>query len=56
MKRNIKLFLIEWLIAIIIVIAGLTISKTFICGMICGVIYYFIIFLVEENLKEREEK
>ena len=51
-----KRFLIDCLIAIIIVIVGLTISKTFICGMVCGVIYYFITLLVDGYFKEREGK
>ena len=56
MKFNLKIFLIDYLIAIIIIALGLIISRTFICGMICGVIYLFITFLVDEYFKEREEK
>lgn len=54
MKKSVKLFLIEWLIATIIVAIGLLISKTFICGMICGVIYYSLVEIIEHNLKESE--
>lgn len=56
MKINIKLFLIDCLIATIIISIGLMISRTFICGLICGVIYLFVTFLVDEYFKEREEK
>ena len=52
MKKN----LIDYLIAVIIIAIGLTISKTFICGMVCGAIYYFITLLVEKYFEEREEK
>ena len=56
MKINIKLFLIYCLIAIIIIAIGLTISRTFICGMYCGIIYWIITDLVGLYFKEREEK
>ena len=56
MKINVKLFLIDFLIALIIIILGLAISKTFICGMFCGLIYCFIADLIELYFKEREEK
>ena len=51
-----KKFLINWLIGTIIVIIGLTISKTFICGMFCGIIYWFLTDLIETYFKEREER
>ena len=51
-----KKFLIKWLTAIIIIAIGLTISKTFICGMFCGIIYLFITFLIEEYFKEKERE
>ena len=51
-----KKFLIDYLIALITILIGLTISKTFICGMFCGVIYYFITLLIDGFFKEREEK
>ena len=56
MKFNVKLFLIDYLIAIVIIIIGLTISKTFICGMFCGIIYCFITDLIGLYFKESEEK
>ena len=56
MKINIKLLLIDCLIAGIIILIGLIISKTFICGMFCGLIYCFIADLIELYFKEREEK
>ena len=56
MKINIKLFLIDCLIATIIISIGLMISRTFICGLICGMIYWFITDLTEIHFKEREEK
>lgn len=55
-KKHIISYSIELLIAIIIVAAGLTISKTFLSGMICGVIYYFLVEIIEYIFKEREEK
>ena len=51
-----KKFLIDCLIALITILIGLTISRTFTCGMVCGIIYYFITLLVDGYLKEREEK
>lgn len=56
MKINIKLLLTDCLIAIIVILIGLTISKTFICGMFCGVLYYFITDLIKLYFKEGEEK
>lgn len=56
MKFNVKLFLTDFLIAGFIILVGLTISRTFICGMICGLIYWFITDLIKLFLKEREEK
>lgn len=56
MKINIKLFLMDCLIAIIIISIGLMISRTFICGMICVVIYWIVSDLIEVYFKEREEK
>lgn len=56
MKRNIKLFLMDCLIAIIIIPIGLIISRTFICGSICGIIYWIITDLIELYFQEREEK
>lgn len=56
MKFNVKLFLIDCAIATIIITIGLLISKTFINGMICGVIYWFITELIGLYFKEREEK
>lgn len=56
MKRNIKLFLMDCLIATIIIPIGLIISRTFISGMICGIIYWIITDLIELYFKEREEK
>lgn len=56
MKINIKLFLIDCLIALITILIGLTISKTFICGMFCGIIYCFITDLIGLYFKEREER
>ena len=55
MKFNVKLFLIDWLVAMTIIIIGLTISKTLICGMFCGIIYWFITDLIGLYFKEREE-
>lgn len=56
MKINIKLLLTDCLIAIIVILIGLTISKTFICGMFCGVLYCFITELIEIYLRGKEEK
>ena len=56
MKKYIKLFLIYWLIAIAIITIGLVISKSFICGIFCGIIYSFITDLIGLHFKEREEK
>lgn len=56
MKRNIKLFLIDWLVAMIVIAIGFSISKTFLCGMVCGAIYRFITELIELYFKESEEK
>ena len=56
MKINIKLFLIDFIVALILIVTGLIISKTFICGMLCGVIYCFVTDLIELYFKEREEK
>ena len=56
MKTNTKLILMNFLTATIIITIGLIISKTFICGMICGVIYWFVNDLIELYFKEREEK
>ena len=56
MKRNIKLFLIDCLVAVIITTIGSCTSKTFLCGMICGVIYRFITELIESYFKESEEE
>lgn len=56
MKFNVKLFIIHCLIAGLIISIGLIISRTFLCGMICGILYYFITDLVELYFKEREEK
>lgn len=56
MGTDIKLILIDYLIATIVTIIGLMISKTFIFGMICGVIYWLIADLIESYYKEREEK
>lgn len=53
---KIKLILIDCLIASIVIIIGLMISKTFFCGMICGIIYWLIADLVELYYKEREEQ
>lgn len=50
-----ELILSDLLIAIIIIAIGLTISKTFICGMFCGVIYYFMTCLVELYFKEKSK-
>lgn len=56
MKRNIKLFLIDWLVAAVIIAIGFSISKTFLCGMLCGIVYCFIADLIELYFKESEEK
>lgn len=56
MKKDIKLFLIDYLVAVIIITIGSCISKTFLCGMICGAIYRFIIELIELYFKESEEE
>lgn len=56
MKRNIKLFLIDWLVAMIVIAIGFSISKTFLCGAICGIIYWVITDLIELYFKESEEK
>lgn len=56
MGTYIKLTLIDCLIATIVIIIGSMISKTFICGMICGVIYWLIADLIESYYKEREEE
>ena len=55
-KINIKLILIYCLIETIIILTGLTISRTFISGLTCGMIYWFVTDLIELYLKEREEK
>ena len=51
-----KKFLIECLIATIILSIGLMISRTFICGLICGIIHWSLTDLIETYFKEREEK
>ena len=56
MKKHIISYLIESLIAIIIVAVGLAISKTFLSGMICGIIYYSLVEIIEYIFKEREDK
>lgn len=56
MKIDIKLFLIDCLIATILILTGLTISRTFISGMFCGIIYWFITDLIGLYFKEREGK
>ena len=57
MKTNIKLFLIDWLVAMIIIAIGFSISKTFLCGMLCGVLYCFVTGLILELcFKESEEE
>ena len=55
-KKHIISYLTELLIAIIIVAVGSTIFKTFLSGMICGIIYYFLVEIIEYIFKEREEK
>ena len=42
MKINIKRLLIDSLIAGLIISIGLMVSRTFFCGMFCGMIYWFI--------------
>ena len=64
MKRNIKLFLIDCLVAVITITIGFSISKTFISGIISGIIYGIITELIElyfkgvnnENTKDFKEK
>ena len=56
MKRNIKLFLIDWLVAMIVITIGFSISKTFLCGMICGAIYRFITELIELYFKVKDDR
>lgn len=56
MKTNIKLFLIDCLVAIIIIPTGLIISKTFLSGVMCGIIYWFITDLIELYFKAKEVK
>ena len=56
MKRNIKLFLIDWLVAAVIIAIGFCISKTFLCGTLCGALYCFITELIEIYLRGKEEK
>ena len=56
MKINIKRLLIDALIAGLIISIGLMVSRTFLCGMFCGMIYWFITDLIELYLKEREDK
>lgn len=45
-----------YLIAIIVMTIGLIISRTFMSGIFCGVIYCFITDLIGLYFKEREEK
>ena len=56
MKRNIKLFLLDWLVAMIVIAIGFSISKTFLCGMLCGIIYSFIADVISLYFKAKEEK
>ena len=56
MKINIKLLLTDCLIAIIVILIGLIISKTFLSGIICGALYCFITELIEIYLRGKEEK
>lgn len=56
MKINIKRLLIDSLIAGLIISIGLMVSRTFFCGMFCGIIYLFITFLIEEYFKEKERE
>ena len=56
MKMNTKLFLIDFLVAWFVTITGFIISKTFLCGMLCGIVYCFIADLIGLYFKEMEEK